>query len=221
MLETTIQSGGNMRRTGFNFSMILPVLLALILFVPFVLNFLGHAWFGEKQFAPLAMAKLPVESSAISLPAEVKQFESFNIGLHLDTDELARRINAIVAKSPEGFSLQGVSSKVFPEMRAEMLGDTFDINPPGPQAQLYSSHGGTSWSWKITPETTGRHALSLKLHLQTADTAQEHPQIVDLAEIQVFVQKNSAEWMRRYGIWYVAIGLLAIGFWWKKRRAKR
>lgn len=210
-----------MRRMGFNFNMLLPVLLALILFVPFVLNFLGHAWFGEKQFAPLAMAKLPIESSAISLPAEVKQFESFNIGLYLDTGELARRINDIVTKAPAGFSLQGVSSKVFPEMRAELQGATFDIHPMGPQAQLYSSHSGTSWSWTITPETTGRHALSLKLHLQTADTAQDRPQIVDLAEIQLFVQKNPTEWMRRYGIWYLVIGLLAIGFWWKKWRARQ
>ncbi|SDY99744.1 hypothetical protein [Nitrosomonas halophila] len=209
-----------MRRIYLRFSMLLPVLLAAILFIPFVMNFLAHAWFGEKQFAPLVMTKLPVDSSAISLPDQVKQFESFTVGLQLDTEKLARRINNIVEKSPAGISLQGVSGRVFPEMQAELSGDTFDIHPPEPQAQLYSNHGDTSWSWAITPDTPGRHALSLKLHLQTADTSQEHPQIVELAEIQVFVEKNTAEWMKRYGIWYIAIALLVAGWVWKKWRAR-
>jgi hypothetical protein len=210
-----------MYRAGISFTMVLPGLLAAILFIPFVLNFLAHAWFGEKQFAPLVMTKLPVDSSVVTLPKEVKQFEPFEIALQLDTGKLAQHINDLVAKSSTGVPLQGINNKVFPEMRAEMAGDALYIDPPGPQAQLFSNRGETNWSWRITSEAPGRHKLLLKLHLQTADTSQKHQQVVDLAEIQIFAQKNLAEWMRRYGIWYIVITLLATGWWWRNRRAKK
>lgn len=203
------------------FNAVLPSLLAAILLIPFVVNFLAHTWFGEKQFVPLAMMKLPVDNAVITLPREVKQYQPFEIGLQLETGELARRINDIVAKSPSGTALQGIQSQVFPEMRAEMAGDAFFIDPPGPQAQIFSSHGETNWSWIVTSEAAGRHRLSLKLYLQTADAGSEPLQIADLADIQVFVQMNLAEWMRTYGIWYITVALLAAGWWWRKRHAKK
>ncbi len=204
------------------FSMVFPALLAAVLFVPFVMNFLAHAWYGEKHFPPLMMMKLPADSSVISLPREIKQYKPFEITLQLNTRELAQRINDIVKKSHPGTGLQDIHSEVFPEMRAGIAGDTFSIDPPEPQVQLFSGQGETSrWSWIVTPEKTGRYHLSIKLYLQTAETTREHSQAVDLAEIQLFVQENPEAWMRSYGIWYAIFALLAAGWWWKRRLTKK
>ncbi|MCC6916627.1 hypothetical protein [Nitrosomonas sp.] len=210
------------RRKAVRFNIVLPVLLAAILFVPFVMNFLGHAWFGQKHFPPLTMMKLPANSSIISLPQEVRQYSPFEIRLRLNTKELAQRINDIVKKSLPGTEPQGIYGEVFPEMRAGIAGDdVFSIDPPEPQIQLVDSRGETDWSWIVTPEKTGRYKLLLKLYLQTSETVREQPQAVDLAVIQLFVQKNPDAWIRTYGIGYAALILLVAGWWWKKRLAKK
>lgn len=203
------------------FNLVLPSLIAAILLVPFVMNFLAHAWFGEKHFPPLVMMKLPADSSLITLPREVKQFKPFEITLRLDTKELALRINDIVKKSLPGTELQGIHGEVFPEMRAEVVGDTFSIDPPEPQIQLFSNQRESHWSWVVTPEREGRHELSLKLYLQTTETTTEHSQIADLAKIQLFVKKNPQAWMRTYGIWYTILILLVAGWYWRKYRLKK
>lgn len=160
-----------MYKRDTRFSMVFPALLAAVLFVPFVMNFLAHAWYGEKHFPPLTMMKLPADSSVINLPREIKQYKPFEITLQLNTRELARRINDIVKKSHPGTELQGIRSEVFPEMHARIAGNAFSIDPPEPQAQFFSSQGEMSrWSWIITPEKTGRHHLSIELYLQTAET---------------------------------------------------
>lgn len=209
-----------MYRKDAPFNLVLPALIAAVLVIPFVMNFLAHAWFGEKHFPPLVMMKLPADSSVITLPREVKQFSPFEVTLRLNTKELALRINDIVKKSLPGTELQGIHGEVFPEMRAGITGDAFSINPPEPQAQLFSNHGETHWSWVITPEKEGRYELSLKLYLQTAETTSEHLQIADLAEIQLFVKKNSETWIRTYGIWAIPVVLIA-GWGWRKYKIKK
>ena len=211
-----------MYKRDFRFSMVFPMLIAVVLFVPFMINFLGHAWYGEKHFPPLTMMKLPVDSSVISLPREIKQYKPFEITLQLNSRELARRINDIVEKSHPGTEPQGIRSEVFPEMRAKVTGDKFSIDPPEPQAQFFSGQGEMSrWSWIVTPEKTGRYHLSIELFLQTAETTREHPQVADLAEIQLFVRENPEAWMRTHGVWYAVFTLLAAGWWWKKYLAKK
>ncbi|SDY35126.1 hypothetical protein [Nitrosomonas sp. Nm58] len=210
-----------MRKFAISFNILLPALLAALLFIPYIMNFLAHALVGKKQFPPAIMMKLPVESTAVALPAEVVQFTPFDITLQLDTHALAKRINNIIAKSPHGVAIRGITSKVHSSMQAEIVGNAFHIDNPGPQVQLLSSHGETLWSWKITPLTPNRQTLTLRLHLITLDSAQESQEIVDLAEIQVFAQKNPVEWIKRYGIWFVAAALLAIGIGWRIRRSKQ
>lgn len=210
-----------MRKFAISFNILLPALLAALLFIPYIMNFLAHALVGKKQFPPAIMMKLPVESTAVALPAEVVQFTPFDITLQLDTHALAKRINNIIAKSPHGVAIRGITSKVHSSMQAEIVGNAFHIDNPGPQVQLLSSHGETLWSWKITPLTPNRQTLTLRLHLITIDSAQESQEIVDLAEIQVFAQKNPVEWIKRYGIWFVAAALLAIGIGWRIRRSKQ
>lgn len=209
-----------MRKFAISFNMLLPALMAALLFIPYAMNFLAHAMVGDKQFPPIIMMKLPVESTVVTLPAEVVQFTPFDITLQLDTNALAKRINDIIAKSPHGVAMQGISGKVLASMQAEITGDGFHIDNPGAQAQLFSNHGETLWSWKITPLTPNRQALTLQLHLTAIGSEHEGQKIVDVAEIQTFVQKNPAEWLKRYGIWFIAAGLLAIAIWRKMRQAK-
>lgn len=99
--------------------MVLPTLIAAILLVPFVMNFLAHAWFGEKHFPPLVKMKLPADSSVITLPREVKQFKPFEITLRLDTKELALRINDIVKNPNLEQSRKVFTMKFFPKCRQE------------------------------------------------------------------------------------------------------
>ncbi|SFL72755.1 hypothetical protein [Nitrosomonas communis] len=209
-----------MRKFAISFNMLLPIILAALLFIPYTLNFLAHAMVGEKQFPPIIMMKLPVESTAVTLPAAVVQSTPFDITLQLDSDALAKRINDIVAKFPHGVAMQGISGKVLSNMQAEIAGNGFHIDNPGPQAQLISTQGGTLWSWKITPLSPNRQTLALRLYIIAIDRGQESQQIVDLAEIQTFVQKNPAEWMKRYGIWFLAAGLLVGVIWRRIRRSK-
>ncbi|SFI49182.1 hypothetical protein [Nitrosomonas sp. Nm34] len=209
-----------MRKFAISFNLLFPILLAALLFIPYTLNFLAHAMVGEKQFPPIIMMKLPVESTAVTLPAEVVQFTPFDITLQLDSDALAKRINDIIAKFPQGVAMQGISDKVLSHMQAEIAGNGFHIDNPGPQAQLISTQGGTLWSWKITPLSPSRQTLALRLHITAIDHGQESQQIVDLAEIQTFVQKNPTEWIKRYGIWLLAAGLLIVVSWRRIRQPK-
>lgn len=209
-----------MRKFSIGFNMLLPALLAALLFIPFAINSLVHYLYGEKQFPPTIMMKLPVESTAVTLPAEVMQFTPFDIMLQLDTEALAKRLNDIIAQSPHGMAMQGITGRVHTNMQAEIVGSGFHIDNPGPQVQLFAGHSGTLWSWNVTPKAPNRHALTIRLHLITLDSGQERQKIVDIAEIQTYVQKNPVEWMKRYGIWFVIAGILAIGIWWKMRRSR-
>lgn len=206
-----------MRKPLISFSLLLPCLLAAILFVPYAMNFIAHAWFGEKQFHSLVMTKLPVDGSVVNLPAEIKQYQPFTVTLQLDTAKLAQRINRMVDKSPAGVSVQRIEGRVYPEMQAELTAESLPFEPRGPQPQIYSSYGETNWAWSVTPTESGRQKMSIRLHLQTENDSQVL-QVADLAEIQVYVQKNSAEWMRRYGNWLIVILLMAAGLWWKFRK---
>lgn len=104
-----------------------------------------------KNSSPIVMMKLPVESTAISLPTEVVQFTPFDVTLQLDTEALASRLNDIIARSPHGVAMQGISGKVHASMQAEIVGNGFHIDNPGPQVQLFSGQSGTLWSWTVTP----------------------------------------------------------------------
>ncbi|SFM30938.1 hypothetical protein SAMN05421880_11274 [Nitrosomonas nitrosa] len=207
-----------MRKFRFNFNLLLPALLAALLFIPFLINSLTHYFYGEKQFPPIVMMKLPVESTAISLPTEVVQFTPFEVTLQLDTEALANRLNDIIARSPHGVAMQGISGKVHASMQAEIVGNGFHIDNPGPQVQLFSGQSGTLWSWTVTPTAPNRHQLAIRLHLITLDNGQENQKVVDIAEIQTYAQKNPAEWIKRYGIWFIIAGIVAFVLWRRVRR---
>lgn len=196
-----------MPKIKISFEMILPALLILLLLVPYALNFVGHSLYGKKQFPPVIMMKLPVDHTAINLPNDVKELQAFKASLELDTRELAKRINDMVDKSPHGTVLQRLTGEVLPGMQAEVVGAHFQIDQPGPHAELFSNNRQTVWTWNVIPEKTGRQSLKLLLHLTTTESGHDAKKIVELAEIQVYVEHNSVEWLKQNAIWLVLISL--------------
>lgn len=208
-----------MYRKDSNINLLFPMLLVFLLMVPFIINFTAHALYSDKKFAPLVLLKLPADDSSITLPDQIYQHESFEVSLQLDTNELAKRINDLTAKSVPGSELQGIHGQVFPEMRAEIYSDAFLVSPTGPQDQVFSNYGLTHWSWSVTPKITKRHQLYVKLYLQTDSTAAEPQITADLAEVQIYVLESKSAW-QKYGIWSVGGLLLFAGWWWHRRRRR-
>lgn len=126
-----------MPKIKISFEIILPALLILLLLVPYTLNRIGHSMYGIKQFPPVILMKLPVDHSAVNLPQAVKELQSFNVALELDTSELIKRTNDIIGKSSHGTGLQGLTGQVLPGMQAEMAGANFQIDNPGPHVELF------------------------------------------------------------------------------------
>lgn len=200
-----------MPKIKISFEMILPAALIILLLVPYALNFMAHSLFGTKQFPPVVMMKLPVDHSAIDLPQSVKELQSFNIALELDTKELIKRINDIIDKSAYGMALQGLTAQVLPGMQAEIVGTNFQIDQPGPHAELFSNNRQTVWTWNIFPEKVGRQSLSLLLHLETTDGRNQTKKVVELAEIQMNVEHNPEEWLKQ-NAWWITLTTIAMGY---------
>lgn len=200
-----------MPKIKISFEMILPALLILLLLVPYTLNFIGHSLYGKKQFPPVITMKLPIDHSAVNLPQTVKALQSFNVALEFDTKELIKRINDIIDKSSHGVALQGLTAQVLPGIQAEMVGTNFQIDQAGPHAELFSNNRQVMWTWNIIPKKTGRQSLSLLLHLETTESGQQAKKIVELAEIQMYVENNPEEWLKQNAWWMLLISI-AVGY---------
>ena len=197
-----------MSKIKISFEMILPALLIILLLIPYTLNRIGHSLYGIKQFPPVIMMKLPVDHSVINLPQAVKELQSFNVALELDTKVLIKRINDILDKSSHGIALQGLTAQVLPGMQAEIVGVNFQIDQPGPHAELFSNNRQTLWAWNIIPKKVGRQSLNLLLHLETADGGQQPRKVVELAEIQMYVEHNPEAWLKQNAWWMILISIV-------------
>lgn len=187
--------------SGLNFNLLMPVaLLAVLLIVPFSINSFMHFMSGKREFNPVIM-RLPVDSAAIRVPPAVKQYENFEVVLNLETKQLSKVLNEIVATASEGTSIQGIKGIVSPYMKAEIGGQVFEIDRQGPQDPVSAYDGIASWRWRVTPESSGSHDLKFQLHLLTQDAGQQTDKILDLAEARFSVQANPSEWFRRNGLW--------------------
>lgn len=124
------------RESGLNINLIVPIaLLAVLLIVPFSINSLLHFFTVKRQSTPVIM-KIPVDSSAINLPHQAKQYESFEVSLNLQTEQLAKFINEIVSTAAEGTSYQGIVGHVSTRMKAEIAGDNWIIDLENEQEQF-------------------------------------------------------------------------------------
>lgn len=205
-----------MRRTedGLNFNIVLPIaLLLVLLLVPFSINFFIHIVSAEKQRATPLVMKLPVDNTAIVAPSEIKQYERFQVSLHLDTKKLAGLINEIGAMATTGTHIQGIVGVVSPEMKAEITGEDFIIDEQGPQEQLYIFNEETRWTWHMVSESSGRHTIKFYLHLLTYDNGKAVPAIIDVADVNMVVNASPSEWMARNWGWIVGLLALVIIGW--------
>jgi len=186
--------------SGLNFNLIMPIaMLAVLLIVPFSFNALMHMLMSKKHANPVIM-KLPVDSTAITIPPVVRQYESFEVTLNLETKHLAKFVNEIVATASEGTGIQGINGVVSPNMKAEVAGDGFEIDRLGPQEPLSGYNGASNWRWRVTPQSSGEQELSFQLHLLTQNNAQTDTKVLGLAEAHFSVQSNTMEWIKRNGL---------------------
>ena len=205
--------------TGLNFNLLMPfALLAVLLVVPFSINSFMHSLAGSKRLANPVVMSIPIDVTAITLPTEVKQFESFEIALSLSTKHLANFLNEIVSISSEGTSIQGITGVVSPSMKAEIAGEHFTIDKQGPQEQLHVHNDITRWTWRVTPESSGKQELTFHLHLLTQHNGEQHLKVVDLADASLIVQANPSEWLKRHWIWIALLAVLPIAAWMFRQR---
>ena len=202
------------KEEGLGSKLIVPAALFLVLLiVPFSINYFMHVISADKQRSIPLVMKLPVDNSAIVTPAEVKQYEGFEVSLRIDTTRLAGLINEVQRISTGGANMQGISGTISPEMKAEITGENFTINHEGPQEQLYILDGKTHWTWYLTPESSGRNMLKFHLHLLTYDDGKSVPMIVDVADVNIVATPNPSVWMSRNWGWLVAFFILVIVGW--------
>lgn len=203
--------------SGLNFNLIMPAaLLLVLLIVPFSVNSFMHMLSAKKHFNTLMM-KIPIDSNAITIPSEVKQYEPFEVTLNLETKRLSKFLNEIVSTASEGTAIQGIVGVVSPNMKAEVTGEDFAIDKQGAQEQLFIHGGKADWRWRVTPESSGSHGLKFQLHLVTQHNGQQRTKVLDLAEASFSVQANPSEWFKRNGVW-IALLLAPVAIFFGMRR---
>lgn len=204
--------------SGLNFNLIMPAaLLLVLLIVPFSINSFLHFVSAKKQLSSLIM-RVPIDSTAITIPSAVKQYEPFEVALNLETKQLAKFLNEIISMASEGTSIQGIIGVVSPNMKAEITGEDFKIDKQGPQEQSSAYRAATHWRWHVTPESSGSHDLKFQLHLLTQNAGQQNTRILDLAEASFSVQANPSEWFKRNWLWIVLLLLAPIAMFLGLRR---
>lgn len=203
---------------GLNLNLTVPIaLLVVLLIVPFSINALLHLLSSNRQVSPVIM-KIPVDSTVVTIPSNVKQYESFEVGLNLETLQLAKFLNEIVSNASEGASYQGIVGAVSGNMKAEIVGKNWLIDREGAQEAISSYQGLSNWRWRVTAESSGQQELTLQLHLLTQDGSRLDSKILDLAEANFLVQANRSEWLKRNGLWIAILVflLLAAIFQWRR-----
>lgn len=202
------------QEADLNSRILLPIaLLLVLLFIPFSINYFMHVISAEKQRSIPLVMKLPVDNSAIVTPAEVKQYESFEVSLRIDTERLAGLFNEVARISTAGTNIQGISGLISPDMRAEITGENFTINNEGPQDQLYLLDNKTHWTWRVTPESSGLNMIKFHLHLLSYDDGKSAPIIVDVADVNIAVTPNPSVWMARNWGWLAAFLIVFVVAW--------
>ncbi|MCC6922310.1 MAG: hypothetical protein IT525_04465 [Nitrosomonas sp.] len=201
-----------------NTSLLMPVALLLVLLViPFSINSFMHMLAKKNQFVYPVIMKMPLDSNAIIAPTAARQFESFDVGLRINTQTLAEFINDIVAISSEGTSIQGITGFISPSMKAEITGEGFRIDDPGPQSQLYGLHESTQWKWQVVPESSGVQTIKFIMHVTAIDRGNQKIHAIELAEANIVVDSNNAMWMV-YNWWVFALPGLVLFAGWKVLR---
>lgn len=209
-----------MRKSGSNFTIIMPAaILLVLLIVPFTMNYLSHLMSVARDSAIPLIIKLPVvDSSAFTVPSKVRQYEGFEVSMHIATKKLADLINKIGDMTTEGAGIQGITGKVSPEMKAEIVGEGLIVENRGPLEQLYVMDDETHWKWNVFPESSGNHKIKFYLHLHVYADGKDMPTIINVADANVNVQGNLSGWIARNWGWIALFLIIPVVGWQVKRR---
>ncbi|SET02561.1 hypothetical protein SAMN05216326_10995 [Nitrosomonas marina] len=209
----------NTMKSSTNTSLVMPVALLLVLLViPFSINSFMHMLANKNQFVHPVIMKIPLASSVITAPKEAQQYQNIEVKLRVDTDQLAKFINELVSISSAGTSIQGITGYVSPQMQAEIAGENFRIENPGPQRQMYILNDATEWTWQVAPQSSGTQKIIFKMHVTSTERDQQKTHEIELAEANIIVESNPLMWMV-YNWWIFAlIGLILFGGWKALRR---
>ncbi len=207
------------RSEELNFNWVIPLaILSVLLLVPFSLNYISHLMASARQPVYPLIMKLPIiNKSAITAPEKVTQFDTFDVSLHLNTEQLSDFINKLGANAIEGTTIKGIVGVVSPHMQAEISGKSFTIENLGPQEQLYVFDNETHWSWQVVPTSSGNHTIKFHLHLATHTDSVQPTRMIEIAEAHIVVEANSLEWMLRNWWWMIAILLVPAIIAWRLR----
>lgn len=204
--------------SGNNFNLLMPIaMLAVLLIVPFSINAVMHMMAAKRLQSPLVM-KIPFDSTAISIPSEVKQYDSFEVALNLDTKQFSRILNEIIVSASEGTSIQGVTGTVSPYMKAAVVSETFRLDKQGAQDPFSAYDNVARWRWLVTPESSGTQSLKFQLHVTAQQNGQSVDKVLDFAEAHFAVQSNLTEWFNRNGLWGASLLAIVVFAVWKLRQ---
>lgn len=204
--------------SGNNFNLLLPVaLLVVLLIVPFSINALMHMLAAKRLNSPLIM-KIPFDSTTISIPEKVKQYQNFEVALNLDTNQLAKFLNEIVSTAAEGTSIQGIVGTVSSNIKAEVASEAFKIDKLGPQEPSSAFSNNAKWRWLITPESSGSHSLKIQLHLSTQHDGKQISRVLDFAEANFVVESDLSEWFSRNALWVMLFLAAPVLIIWRLRQ---
>lgn len=205
--------------SSVNTSFLMPVALLLVLLViPFSINSFMHMLANKNQFVYPVIMKIPLDNNAVAAPTEVKQYEGFDVALKVNTQILAEFINDIVAISSEGMSIQGITGFISPNMKAEITGEDFRIENPGPQNQLYGLQDTKEWKWRVIPESSGVQTIKFRMHVTSTEYGHQKANVIELAEANIVVDSNPTMWAV-YNWWIFALlGGALFGGWKALRR---
>jgi hypothetical protein len=115
-------------------------------------------------------------------------------------------------------------------MRAQLSGDTFEVDPLSNEEQLVVGDIYNEWAWRVVPQTGGTHALTLRISaVITVDSEKmirDFPVKETTVTVQVSLMRTVGQALGEY--WKELLGLLvptgsgAIGIWaWQKLGSKR
>jgi len=202
-----------------NTSFLMPVaLLLVLLIIPFSINSFLHMMASKNQFVYPVIMKLPMDNNAIIAPAEAKQYEGFDVALRINTQTLAEFINDLVEISSEGTSVQGITGFISPNMKAEITGEDFRIDNPGPQSQSYGLQDTTEWTWTVVPESSGVQTINFKMHVTSTEYDHQKVNVIELAQANIVVDSNPTMWAVYHWWIFALLGLGLFGGWKVLRR---
>jgi len=202
-------------KSSVNTSFVMPVaLLIVLLVIPFTLNSFLHILASKNEYVYPVIMKIPLDNIVVKAPTDAKQFESFEIKLRVNTDQLADVINEIISISSTNATLQGITGYISPKMQAEITGENFAIENPGPQKQSYLFNDATEWTWRVTPHSSGTQKIKIKMHVTSTENDKQNIKVIELAEANVIVDSDSLMWIV-YNWWILLLIVLALFGGWK------